>query len=101
VVDEPGRVEVATSAGFPGWLVLADTYFPGWEATVDGEPVEILPAYLLFRAVPLPAGEHRVVFTYRPGPLRLGFLLSSLGLAGTLAAAGWDRRRRAGERRGR
>ena len=56
-------------------------------AQVDGQPVEILPAYLLFRAVEVPAGAHRVTFHYRPRPVRLGFALSALGLLGALASA--------------
>jgi hypothetical protein len=89
VVDEPRAVEVLTDADFPGWLVLSDTFFPGWEARVDGEPAEILPGYLMFRAVAVPAGKHRVSFHYRPRPLRLGAGLSLLGLLGALLAAGW------------
>ena len=56
----------------PGYLVLTDTYYPGWQATVDGTPVEILPANHAFRAVPLDSGEHRVVFEYDPLSFRLG-----------------------------
>lgn len=98
LVDKPQQVELRVQTDFPGWLVLGDTFFPGWEAEVDGQPVEILPAYLLFRAVQMPAGEHRVTFRYRPRRVRWGFALSALGLLGALAAAVAGRRRFAGGR---
>ncbi len=78
-------LQVATDV--PGLLVLADTYYPGWEARVDGTPVPILPTNVLFRGVQVPPGEHRVEFTYRPRTWRLGLGLSGLGWA--LWGLGW------------
>lgn len=49
----------------PGYLVLADMVYPGWQATVDGRPTEILRADTIFRAVELEAGEHTVEFRFR------------------------------------
>jgi hypothetical protein len=76
----PERVEITTRSTGAGLLVLADAYYPGWRATVDGAPASIYPADVAFRGVPVPAGEHRVVFTYRSTPLRAGAILSLLGL---------------------
>jgi len=56
-------VEVETPA--PGWLHMADTWYPGWVARIDGVPVEILRANYLFRAVPVEAGKHMVEFEYQ------------------------------------
>ena len=72
------RVQVQAFLDRPGYLVLTDTYYPGWKATVDGVPTPVLRADLYFRAVPLPAGEHEVTFQYRPFSVKLG---CSLGLA--------------------
>ena len=47
--------------------VFSEVYFPwGWEATVDGEPVEIARVNYLLRSIDIPAGEHSVEFTFRP-----------------------------------
>jgi hypothetical protein len=86
-------VDVATDA--PGYLLLTDTFYPGWGATVDGQPAEILRADVTFRAVRLEPGTHRVEFHYRPTSLRWGVLISVgallLWVAGLLWAL-WRRR---------
>jgi uncharacterized membrane protein YfhO len=64
----------------PGWLLLADTYYPGWVAAVDGVPAAILHGDYAFRAVAVPAGAHTVVFDYQPGSLRVGLWLTGLGV---------------------
>ena len=71
-----------------GYLVLADVYFPGWTATIDGEPTTVLRANGLFRAVELPPGEHTVVFSYRPLTVRVGGLLTAISVAVLLGLAG-------------
>jgi len=83
------RVVVRTPNGSTGGhLVLADVYFPGWTATIDGQPTTVLRANGLFRAVELPPGEHTVVFSYRPLSVRVGGLLTAISLAVLLALVG-------------
>jgi len=68
----PDRVIVEVNMAQPGYLVLADTYYPGWTATANGASVEILPANHAFRAIQLDRGQHTVVFQYAPLSFRLG-----------------------------
>src|SRR5207247_3469088 len=80
-------------------LRLADLWYPDWVARVDGRPTPILRADYLLRAVPVPAGRHRVVFHFESPAMRRGLQLSILSLVVILALFGvsWmTRRRRAG-----
>jgi hypothetical protein len=90
VTDLPERVVVKTGSSGPAYLVLADTFDPGWSATVDGSPAPIRPAYVAFRAVALTPGAHTVAFTYRPAGFTLGLTISIMGIA--LAMFLWFRR---------
>jgi hypothetical protein len=81
---KPEAVEIEAELAAPGYLVLTDAWYPGWEATVDGEPAPIQRADLLFRAVALDAGRHRIVFTFRPVSLRIGAGVSLAGLVGLI-----------------
>lgn len=67
------------TTGAGGALVLSDQYYPGWQATVDGQAVPITRAFTAFRAVCVPAGEHVVQFVYRPMSLILGVILTVVG----------------------
>jgi hypothetical protein len=96
VADEPDRVRLAVSAREAGHLVLSDTYYPGWHATVDGAPTPIHAANLLFRTVCVPAGAHVVEFTFhQPGFVAGAILtgLSGVATVGLLIPAGHWRRR--------
>ena len=84
VRDEPGVVELDVTAVAPGLVVLADTFVPGWEATVDGTPTPILATNHLFRGVRVASGRHGVHFVYRPG-LGGPLTLSLAGIAATVA----------------
>ncbi|MCW5873396.1 MAG: YfhO family protein [Anaerolineales bacterium] len=74
-----GRVLVNVETQQGGWLLLADTYYPGWHARIDGAPAEIQPAYGVFRAVQVPAGQHEVEFRYQPRSFAIGLGSSVLG----------------------
>jgi hypothetical protein len=73
---QPDEVEITAQMPRPGFLLLLDTYFPGWTATVDGRPSKIYRADYNFRAVTLPAGTSSVKFSYRPLSFCLGLWIS-------------------------
>jgi hypothetical protein len=89
----PERVEIEAEAPRGGLLVLSDSWFPGWQARVDGAEAAILRANGVYRAVALPPGRHRVVFEYRPASLRRGAALS-LAAAALALAIPWAAHRR-------
>lgn len=96
VSESPSRVDISIVAPMDGWLVLSDTWYPGWRASLDGTPVNIYPANYLFRAVNLPAGEHRVQFLYHPTCFWIGLILSVIGCC--LLIVVWWRSTRSNER---
>ncbi len=85
--DGVNAVVVETEADGPGWLVLLDGWFPGWETAVNGKPARLRRADYAFRAVAVPAGKSVVRFDYRPRPLRTGLLLALAAALVLLAAA--------------
>lgn len=80
----PTSVTIEAQANAQGYVVLTDSFYPGWKATVDGRPVEILRANYLFRAVPVGPGMHQVVFEYDPISFKVGrsVTLAALGVIG-------------------
>ena len=70
------EVKVKADVTAPGLLVLTDCYVPDWKAYVDGKPAPVLQAFHTFRAVPLSAGQHEVVFRYESPWYRLGSYVS-------------------------
>lgn len=59
-------VEIEITSPAAGFVVLNDIWHPWWSAQVDGVDSEILRANVLFRAVQVPAGRHKVVFSFHP-----------------------------------
>jgi hypothetical protein len=82
--EDPNRFTVGVQAVSPGYLVIADVWYPGWQARVDDEQVKVLRANYLFRAVSVPAGEHEVQLVYRPVWFYLGAAVSLAAWIGVL-----------------
>jgi hypothetical protein len=60
------EIVIEVEAERAGFVVLNDVWHPWWSATVDGEEAEILKANVVFRAVQVPAGKHKVRFSFKP-----------------------------------
>lgn len=78
--EQATRIEIAVNNTSDGWLYMADTWYPGWQASVDGAVVEITRANYVFRAVPIRAGRHTIIFEYHPKWLLPAMLVTSLGV---------------------
>lgn len=91
-VFEPERIVLSTESPSSSLLLVAEAWYPGWSATVDGHVAPCIPANVWMRAVPLPSGRHEVVMTFRSRWLAPGGLFSFATAAG-LAAAAWRARR--------
>ncbi len=98
VYDGWNSVSLRVEAPGPALLVLSDTYYPGWQAFVDGVPVPLLRANYAFRAVALSGGAHEVVFRYAPASFAWGGRISLISLIAVLGLAvlNWRRARGTG-----
>jgi hypothetical protein len=90
----PERLEVEVDSSGRGLLVLAEPWYPGWRATVNGAAAPVLPANAWMRAVPVPSGPSRVVLAYCSRYLPAGALISVAAVA-ALGVALLSGRRRA------
>ncbi|HEV2881437.1 MAG TPA: YfhO family protein [Pyrinomonadaceae bacterium] len=70
------RISIETRADKPSVLVVSEIFYPGWEATVDGQPAPLRLTDYLLRGVYVEAGSHRVEMRYRSPALRYGALIS-------------------------
>jgi hypothetical protein len=91
--DDPEHLVIEVDAPARGFLVLADQYFPGWRATVNGASAPIQRVNQMFRLVEVPAGVSRVEFRYRPTSVAVGAALSFVSL-GAVGVVLWGGRRR-------
>ena len=86
VRHRPNAVEIAVEMRCRGLVILSDNYFPGWRATVDGQPAPIHEAYGAIRGVVVEKGSHTVRMVYRPLSVYAG---AGLSLLGCLLTAGF------------
>jgi Bacterial membrane protein YfhO len=89
---QPGWLQLKVSTEQPALLVLAESYYPGWLAWVDGTPAEIYRTDITFRGISVPAGIHTVRMEFRPAILPISIGVSA-GTAALLGLLWWVRRR--------
>jgi hypothetical protein len=70
--DDPDTLALAVEAPDRAFVVVADAYFPGWTARIDGAPTAIHRVDHVLRGVVMPAGQHRLDLSYEPEGWRLG-----------------------------
>jgi hypothetical protein len=87
--NNPNGFSISLNLPQANWVVLADTWYPGWYAYVDGQPAILRRANYAFRAVWVPAGAHRVEFLYSPPSFQLGATLTGVGVLISLSLGGW------------
>jgi hypothetical protein len=90
-IDELGddRLVVSTSSDRQALLVIAENWYPGWVATVDGIETPVVRVNHTFQGVVVEAGEHTVVTEFRPDSLYTGLAIYLVCLALLLAYGGW------------
>ncbi len=75
---DPETVVLEVESDQQGYVVLTDTWYPGWRATVNGRDVAIHRANYLFRAVEVAKGRSTIVYRYAPESLRKGAQISGI-----------------------
>ena len=97
--DRYDRVEIRVEDTRPGVLVLADAWYPGWKATIDGTEAPVFPVDGLFRGILVDEGPHDVVFHYDPYSVKAGLAITAGAAVVTLLGFGYLGLRRLRRRR--
>jgi hypothetical protein len=82
-------ITIQATADEPRLLVLSDTYYPGWQARIDGAPAEIFQTNVSLRGVVVPPGTHTITMHFRPLTFYLGVSISLLTGLGVLLWIGY------------
>ena len=90
---EPHRIELQTRNSQPGFLVLSEIYYRGWEAWIDGRRAPVEKVNYALRGLAVPAGDHRVEFVFRAHSFRNGAAYTLLGILLLLVGASNGTRR--------
>jgi uncharacterized membrane protein YfhO len=77
---EDTEIVLQTQSASDSFLVTSDIYYPGWEATIDGQPAALYRTNYVLRGIALPAGSHEVRFEYRSQPFYTGMVITILSL---------------------
>ena len=93
--ERMGHIELNVTAGGPRLLVVSENYHPFWHAYVDGEERPLFRANYTWKAVAVPAGEHRVELRFQDPIATACRWITLLSTLFTIAcAAGWYWRQR-------
>lgn len=81
IEENANRIELEVESSGNALLAASEVYYPAWKASVNGKEVPILPANLLFRAIPVEKGKSRVIMEFRSPAFARGALISGMTLA--------------------
>ncbi len=94
---EPNRLTYQTSSAKDGVAVFSEIYYPGWQATIDGEPADIARADYILRVMNVPAGEHTIEMWFDPQSIRvtesIAYAALALLLIGVMVLVWMERRK--------
>ena len=88
------RMDFVVNAQGPAWVTVAQSYYPGWQATVDGRPVKLWRANYAFQALAVPTGRHEVRLEYYGAGFRAGLWISAVSALVCLGLGIWGVRNR-------
>ena len=87
----PNKIIMKKNEG-TGTLVLSDTFYPGWEASIDGEKSQIVKVNNIFRGVVVPVGEHTITFEYKPKSFYWGVIITIISSIVVIGMFVWVRK---------
>jgi hypothetical protein len=91
---DAGHVTIRANMACDGMVVLSDTFYPGWRATVDKKPVPIEQVNFAMRGIAVPRGVHEIHYSYRPASVYVGAAMTATGVLGCCLLVFFERRRR-------
>ena len=97
---EPNEVSYECQSDKGGVVVFSEIYYPGWTATVDGEPAELGRVNYILRALNVKPGKHDIVLTFKPQSVKttetiayVSYIILLLAVLGAIFME-WKKRRR-------
>jgi hypothetical protein len=91
-VAQGDSIVIDVETTHPGVVVVAQPHYPGWTATIGGQPTEILRVDGGFPAILVPSGSSEVVMQFRPTYLTLATIITLMSVVAMVALWGWERR---------
>ncbi|MCP5097389.1 MAG: YfhO family protein, partial [Chloroflexi bacterium] len=81
-------IDIFVETPTAGMVVLSDTYYPGWKATVDGKPTPIHQVDHTLRGIFVPPGAHQIQFTFQSNSLKIATFIAIISLLITAGIIG-------------
>lgn len=87
----PDKIVISKNEG-SGTLVLSDTFYPGWEASINGEKSQIIKVNNIFKGVEVPEGKHTITFEYKPKSFYWGAIVTIISSIVVIGMFVWTRK---------